>query len=196
MHGILATILVSMVACRVTGAAFVHHIRVANGEAPTKTKTTPTISRPASSSSSSSSTCWARNVRHEDQNDDISSTAASKTTTTTTDKDNNDTIRVRIWRVLATGQEYSLTQLGAAVGERRLGELQAHLQHVAKQAKTVGNKKDSWKQRRGLLLSSNDTHDDNEKGSSSPKKTRTTNWNRPRLVTRQQGNQAFVRLEK
>lgn len=70
-----------------------------------------------------------------------------------------DTIRVRIWRALASGDELSLSQLGQAVGERRLGELRSHLGHVEKQAKTLRNKSDNWKVRRGLLpdTQSNDT---------------------------------------
>ena len=63
-----------------------------------------------------------------------------------------DTIRVRIWRALAGGDELSLSQLGQAVGERRLGELRSHLGHVERQAKTLRNKSDEWKVRRGLLL--------------------------------------------
>ena len=61
-----------------------------------------------------------------------------------------DTIRVRIWRALASGEEISLKQLGAMVGERSLGDLKAHLVHVEKQAKTLKNKNAEWKKRRGL----------------------------------------------
>ncbi|KAK1747897.1 hypothetical protein QTG54_001860 [Skeletonema marinoi] len=61
-----------------------------------------------------------------------------------------DTIRVRIWRQLADGKELSLSQLSNAVGERRLGELRSHLTHVEKQAKTIRNKSDDWRTRRGL----------------------------------------------
>jgi hypothetical protein len=61
-----------------------------------------------------------------------------------------DTIRVRIWRQLADGKELSLSQLSNAVGERRLGELRSHLSHVEKQAKTICNKSDEWRIRRGL----------------------------------------------
>ncbi len=61
-----------------------------------------------------------------------------------------DTIRVRIWRQLADGKELSLSQLSNAVGERRLGELRSHLTHVEKQAKTIRNKSDEWRIRRGL----------------------------------------------
>ena len=61
-----------------------------------------------------------------------------------------DTIRVRIWRALASGQEVSLRALGATVGERRQGELRSHLQHVEKQAQTLRNKSTKWRERRGL----------------------------------------------
>lgn len=62
-----------------------------------------------------------------------------------------DTIRIRIWKALASGDELSLSQLGQAVGERRFGELRSHLGHVERQAKTLRNKSDDWKVRRGLL---------------------------------------------
>ena len=61
-----------------------------------------------------------------------------------------DTVRVRIWRQLADGKELSLTQLSNAVGERKLGNLRSHLTHVEKQAKTIRNKSDEWRMRRGL----------------------------------------------
>jgi hypothetical protein len=64
-----------------------------------------------------------------------------------------DTVRVRIWKALASAdKELSLKQLGAIVGERHLGELKSHLVHVEKQAKTFGNKSREWKERRGLLV--------------------------------------------
>lgn len=61
-----------------------------------------------------------------------------------------DTVRVRIWRQLADGKELSLAQLSNAVGERKLGNLRSHLTHVEKQAKTIRNKSDEWRMRRGL----------------------------------------------
>lgn len=67
-----------------------------------------------------------------------------------------DTIRVRIWRALASGDELSLTQLSKIAGERRLGEIRSHLTHVERQAKTIGNKSNEWRVRRGL-----DVVDDN-----------------------------------
>ena len=64
-----------------------------------------------------------------------------------------DTIRVRIWKALSQAQskEMSLQQLGAIVGERKIGDLKSHLVHVEKQAKTFGNKSKDWKERRGVL---------------------------------------------
>ncbi|VEU42675.1 unnamed protein product [Pseudo-nitzschia multistriata] len=66
--------------------------------------------------------------------------------------DADDTIRVRIWRALSSkfGEEVSLKELGAMVGERRMGELRSHLQHVEKQSRTLRNKSAEWKERRGL----------------------------------------------
>ena len=64
--------------------------------------------------------------------------------------DQDDTIRVRIWQILAKGDEISLKDLCAQIGERNLNNLRDHLQHVEKQAKTVSNKKPVWRQRRGL----------------------------------------------
>jgi hypothetical protein len=68
------------------------------------------------------------------------------------EEDDTDTVRVRIWRALASssGEEITLKQLGGMVGERRLGELKSHLQHVTKQAKTLKNKSIKWRDRRGL----------------------------------------------
>ncbi len=62
-----------------------------------------------------------------------------------------DTMRVRIWRALASGDELSMKELGSKVGERRLGDLKDHLSHVEKQAKTLKNKSHEWRDRRGLI---------------------------------------------
>lgn len=71
------------------------------------------------------------------------------------DVDNNeeisDTVRVRIWKALAPGDELTLKKLGSIVGERQLGDLKDHLSHVEKQAKTLKNKSNEWKERRGLV---------------------------------------------
>mmetsp|Transcript_22935 Transcript_22935/g.39246 ORF Transcript_22935/g.39246 Transcript_22935/m.39246 type:complete len:204 (+) Transcript_22935:345-956(+) len=61
-----------------------------------------------------------------------------------------DTVRVRIWRALASGEELSMTQLSKRVGVRSVGDLKSHLVHVERQAKTLQNKKDDWRERRGL----------------------------------------------
>ncbi len=68
------------------------------------------------------------------------------------DSDPDDTVRVRIWRALAAsfGEELTLKQLGAEVGERRVGELRNHLKHVQKQSETLRNKNSEWKERRWL----------------------------------------------
>lgn len=60
-----------------------------------------------------------------------------------------DTIRVRIWRALASGDELSMTQLSKQVRERR-GDVRSHLTHVERQAKTIRNKSNEWRIRRGL----------------------------------------------
>jgi len=85
----------------------------------------------------------------------------------------SDTIRVRIWRALASGEELSLRQLGSAVGERRQGELRSHLKHVEIQAQTLRNKSVEWRVRRGLDPATSSL----------------------RLVTRQQKKDIFVRLK-
>lgn len=74
--------------------------------------------------------------------------------------EDDDTIRVRIWRALASGQELSLKQLGKVVGERK--DLRSHLVHVEKQAKTLKNKNIEWFQRRGLISQSTTSSEDEE----------------------------------
>jgi len=66
------------------------------------------------------------------------------------EEDDRDTVRVRIWRALASGEELSLKELGVATKERSRGDLRAHLRHVEKQAKTLRNKNMEWRKRRGL----------------------------------------------
>ena len=75
--------------------------------------------------------------------------------------ENEDTVRVKIWRALVSskGEEMTLKQLGAIVGERRTGELRTHLQHVEKQAKTLRNKNSEWRERRGLSRVESKAHD-------------------------------------
>jgi len=87
---------------------------------------------------------------------------------------NDDTVRVRIWQALASGDEMSLRQLGVAVGERRQGELRSHLRHVEKQAQTMRNKSTEWRKRRGL----------------------DPTVSKARLVQRQTKNDIFVQFKK
>ena len=64
-----------------------------------------------------------------------------------------DTIRVRIWRALAESskskEEISITQLSKRLGENK-SDVRSHLKHVERQAKTIRNKSDEWRARRGL----------------------------------------------
>lgn len=119
----------------------------------------------------------------------------------------NDTIRVRIWRSLSSGEEMSLSQLSAAVlsqltttnDESRTmmhpqqreqlsqGDLRYHLKHVEKQARTLSNKSNEWRERRGLLLPSSSNFED------VPKRSR----NKLRIHFRRdkkKRNQLYVRL--
>lgn len=92
------------------------------------------------------------------------------------DEEVEDTVRVRIWRALASGDELSLKQLGAAVGDRK--ELRSHLKHVEKQAQTLKNKSTEWCERRGLSVESRNK------------------VNKLRLKTRRGNkNELFIRLE-
>ena len=81
-------------------------------------------------------------------NEDTQSTTNNSTEEQYEEK---DTIRVRIWRALASGNELSLFQLCKQVGERNRSDIKSHLVHVEKQAKTIRNKSDEWRIRRGLL---------------------------------------------
>jgi len=92
-------------------------------------------------------------------------------------EEKRDTVRVCIWKALASGKELSLKELGALVGEGRQGDLKAHLLHVEKQAKTLKNKNVNWRRRRGI-------------STTNIKKT-----NKLRIRTRRgEKNQVFVRL--
>lgn len=86
--------------------------------------------------------------RQAASNDNYNNSSATRTSI------ENDTIRIRIWKALysANGSEISLQQLGNMVGERNMGDLNSHLTHVERQAKTIRNKSDEWKKRRGLVL--------------------------------------------
>jgi len=101
------------------------------------------------------------NHRHEETNnsDHQKPTSDTKKEEDDDDDDENDdiqedTIRVRIWQALSTGEEKSITALAKAVGQsRQISELKSHLIHVEKQAKTISNKSMGWKERRGLISS-------------------------------------------
>lgn len=84
--------------------------------------------------------------KHEQQKKDHGNQDGPK------DEEERDTIRVRIWKALSSsyGEELSMRQLGSIVGERRIGDIKSHLVHVEKQAKTIGNKSQEWKQRRDI----------------------------------------------
>mmetsp|Transcript_8397 Transcript_8397/g.15261 ORF Transcript_8397/g.15261 Transcript_8397/m.15261 type:complete len:187 (-) Transcript_8397:442-1002(-) len=86
----------------------------------------------------------SKNANRADANENV-----DKHNTNHADDPEKDTIRVRIWRALAFGDELSMTQLSKQVGVRR-GDLRSHLTHVERQAKTIGNKKNEWRVRRGL----------------------------------------------
>jgi hypothetical protein len=90
------------------------------------------------------------------------------------EEENEDTARVRIWRALASGEEISLKQLGSIIGERK--DLKSHLGHVEKQAKTLKNKSNEWRERRGLSIT------DSQK------------INKLRLIKRRDRNETHVRL--
>lgn len=98
--------------------------------------------------SSSSTTNRSNNNKSQDQGDDNIPA--------------DDTIRVRIWRALAKHGELSLKELGSLVGERNLGDLQSHLTHVSKQAKTFGKKSNEWKMRRNVLFESSNNENNND----------------------------------
>jgi hypothetical protein len=90
------------------------------------------------------------------------------------EEENEDTVRVRIWRALASGEELSLKQLGSIVGERK--DLKSHLGHVEKQAKTLKNKSNEWWERRGLSI------------------TNSQKINKLRLIKRRDRKEIYVRL--
>ena len=102
-----------------------------------------------------------RNRRDNDENVETeqSKTGPYKSNNTSTEEENQqDTIRVRIWKALTlrltsesgSDTEITLKELGAIVGQRQLGDLKDHLSHVEKQAKTLKNKSNEWKERRGF----------------------------------------------
>ena len=106
-------------------------------------------------------------------------------------EEEEDTIRVKIWRALASGEEMRLSELGNTVGERRRGELRSHLVHVERQAKTLRNKSDEWRIRRGLVRSGDIKSGDKVNEDLSPLAFK----KKIRLRMRKgKGNEVFIRL--
>jgi len=100
-------------------------------------------------------------------------------------EETDDTIRVRIWRALASGEELSLAKLSTIVGERR-SDVRHHLGHVEKQAKTISSKSAAWLIRRGLSPDNNSNNNINN-----------NNFQKLRIQQRRGGgkrNEIFVRL--
>lgn len=62
----------------------------------------------------------------------------------------DETIRVKIWRALVTGNEMTLKELGEAIGQHQ--GLKSHLMHVTRQAETLKNKSNDWRKRRGFAI--------------------------------------------
>lgn len=133
--------------------------------------------------------------QEEDHNDDSNDHTSNKyNKNEDRDDDDNDTpddtIRVRIWRALAKHRELSLKELGSLVGERNLGDLQSHLAHVSRQAKTFGKKSNEWKLRRNVLFESSSINDNIDSASAKKlrKKVKILKRRGPR-------GQLFIRIE-
>ena len=112
------------------------------------------------------SACYLSGSGDQDQEDDISNITNNNTNTQLNEE--KDTIRVRIWKALASskGDEISLTQLCKLIGVRNKGDVRSHLIHVERQAKTIQNKSNEWRVRRGLLPldDTNNSQDGSAKG--------------------------------
>lgn len=94
----------------------------------------------------------SKRIHHDDvgsNNQTVNKDAADENQKQQQSDDDFDTIRVRIWRVLSSGEEISMTQLSKQVGESR-SDVRSHLKHVERQAKTIRNKSNEWRTRRGL----------------------------------------------
>ena len=89
-----------------------------------------------------------------------------------------ETIRVRIWRVLVAsyGEELSLPQLQRLVGgggnRVNMQTLRDHLTHVGKQDTTLQNKKTHWKARRGFYYNATATSNDQDTNQQEPQPAR------------------------
>ena len=82
-------------------------------------------------------------------------------------EEEKDTIRVRIWKALVSSnnKEISLTQLCKLIGVRNKSDVRSHLIHVERQAKTIQNKSNEWRVRRGLIPLDIDTDSQDGGGS-------------------------------
>jgi len=135
------------------------------------------------------SACYLSGSSDQDQEDDI----PNITTDNTQPEEEKDTIRVRIWKALVSSnnKEISLTQLCKQIGVRNKGDVRSHLIHVERQAKTIQNKSNEWRVRRGLLPINIDT--DNNGGSSEGSKV---GGAKKLKIKRRRGakNEEFIRL--
>ena len=86
---------------------------------------------------------------HHDTNQTLNKDADEENQKQQQSDEDFDTIRVRIWRILSSGEEISVTQLSKQLGESR-SDVRSHLKHVERQAKTIRNKSNEWRVRRGL----------------------------------------------
>jgi len=109
------------------------------------------------------SVCYSSGSSDQDQEDDILNNNNNNNSQPNEEK---DTIRVRIWKALVSsnGTEISLTQLCKLINVRNKGDVRSHLIHVERQAKTIQNKSNEWRVRRGLIPIDN-TDTDSQDGS-------------------------------
>jgi len=97
------------------------------------------------------SICCSSGSGGQDQEDDIPNIINNNNNSQP--EEEKDTIRVQIWKalILSNNEEISLTQLCKLIGVRNKGDVRSHLIHVERQAKTIQNKSNEWRVRRGLL---------------------------------------------
>ena len=65
------------------------------------------------------------------------------------ENDAESTPRVKLWRALCEGEAHSLGSLAQSAG-LSAKEVRHHLEHVAKQARTLKNKSADWRSRREI----------------------------------------------
>lgn len=123
---------------------------------------------------------------------------------TPSEQKEDDTIRVRIWRALSTGEEMSLSKLSAAISissksittPLSQSDLRYHLKHVERQARTISNKSIEWRKRRGLIPTNNNSLDNNDNGNGNDNIKK--NHNKLRMHFRRdkkKRNQLYVRIK-